>query len=58
MEVDCTYIVLKLFDPAAGRYISAYQDITKLIEDPTAQGEAAALSIARAIISAVNLHLR
>lgn len=58
MEVDCAYIVLKLFDHAAGRYISAYQDITKLIEDPTAQGEAAALSIARAIISAVNLHLR
>lgn len=58
VDVDCAYIMLELFDPAAGRYISTGQDITDLIEDRTAQGEAAVLSIARAIISAVNLHLR
>ena len=58
VDVDCAYIMLELFDPAAGRYISTGQDITDLIEDRTAQGEAAVLSIARAIISAVNIHLR
>lgn len=58
VDTDCAYIMLELFDPAAGRYISTGQDITDLIEDRTARGEAAVLSIARAIISAVNLHLR
>ena len=58
VDVDCAYIMLELFDPAAGRYISTGQDITDLIEDRTTQGEAAVLSIARAIISAVNIHLR
>ena len=58
VDADCAYIMLELFDPAAGRYISTGQDITDLIEDRTARGEAAVLSIARAIINAVNLSLR
>lgn len=57
-SLDPPYIMLEIFDNAAGRYISTGQDLIDLIEDRDARGTDAVISIARAIISAVNLHLR
>lgn len=55
---DPPYIMLEIFDNATGRYISTGQDLIDLIEDRDARGTDAVISIARAIISAVNLNLR
>ena len=55
---DPPYIMLEIFDNTAGRYISTGQDLIDLIEDRDARGTDAVISIARAIISAVNLNLR
>lgn len=55
---DPAYIMLELFDDAAKRYISTGRDLIDLIEDRDAEGQAAVLSIARAIITVVNLDLR